>query len=431
MAFACCQCITPVLLLFVIGFGILPCHSVNITVRNSADKICIYADMMINFTVQYQTITNKTRNATLQVPDDVITNGSFCGNESSMPLLKISFGKSYEHYWSISFTNTTSSYKGHELTFAYNISDKDTFPDAKEEGIKVVLQNDTMDYVPLNEIYRCNSVDVIYVSEVFQIFWNVHLQAFVDNGTISTKEFVCKADISSTTAAPTTAAHTTTPAANTTTPAANTTTPAANATTVPVTTAAPTSSPPVKPDTGKYNVTGKGGDICLLATVGLQLSYSSSTNKTDTRILNINPNLTQASGSCNESGRAVLTLTDGGKFVEFTFAILIQVCVDPFSGGNDSLNYWQASVGSSYMCNKEQRIVVTENITLSTFSLQVQPFSVTKGNFSKAEECSTDKDNYIVPIAVGVALGGLIIIVIVAYIIGRRRSKAAGYEQFS
>lgn len=47
-----------------------------------------------------------------------------------------------------------------------------------------------------------------------------------------------------------------------------------------------------------------------------------------------------------------------------------------------------------------------------------------------AEDCSSDKENYIVPIAVGVALAVLVIIVLVAYLIGRSRNRSAGYEQF-
>ena len=44
------------------------------------------------------------------------------------------------------------------------------------------------------------------------------------------------------------------------------------------------------------------------------------------------------------------------------------------------------------------------------------------------QECSTDaKTNSIVPIAVGAALAGLVVIVLIAYLIGRRRNRK-GYE---
>lgn len=53
-----------------------------------------------------------------------------------------------------------------------------------------------------------------------------------------------------------------------------------------------------------------------------------------------------------------------------------------FSEGNTNLSLWEAAVGSSYMCNKEQNYTITSFLTLYTFNLQVQPFGVKKGIFS-------------------------------------------------
>lgn len=49
---------------------------------------------------------------------------------------------------------------------------------------------------------------------------------------------------------------------------------------------------------------------------------------------------------------------------------------------------------------------------------------------SLAEECQADEDSYLVPIVVGVALLVLILIVLLAYFIGRKRNMATGYESF-
>jgi lysosomal-associated membrane protein 1/2 len=50
--------------------------------------------------------------------------------------------------------------------------------------------------------------------------------------------------------------------------------------------------------------------------------------------------------------------------------------------------------------------------------------------FSTAvSECpADDESNSVVPIAVGAALAGLVVIVLIAYLIGRRRSRRQGYE---
>ena len=43
------------------------------------------------------------------------------------------------------------------------------------------------------------------------------------------------------------------------------------------------------------------------------------------------------------------------------------------------------------------------------------------------EECQLDENSMLIPIAVGGALAGLVLIVLIAYLIGRKRSHA-GYQ---
>lgn len=48
-----------------------------------------------------------------------------------------------------------------------------------------------------------------------------------------------------------------------------------------------------------------------------------------------------------------------------------------------------------------------------------------------AEDCQDDTtESWLVPIAVGVALTLLVLIVLVAYFIGRKRNQGTGYEHF-
>uniref|UniRef100_A0A8D8RWG1 Lysosome-associated membrane glycoprotein 5 n=1 Tax=Cacopsylla melanoneura TaxID=428564 RepID=A0A8D8RWG1_9HEMI len=76
-----------------------------------------------------------------------------------------------------------------------------------------------------------------------------------------------------------------------------------------------------------------------------------------------------------------------------------------------------------------------QNVTLplATFNLthfQFEAFTHTSHNaFGAAVECAGDAyiTPDIVPIAVGVALAALVAVVLVAYVIGRRRSNASGY----
>jgi len=48
--------------------------------------------------------------------------------------------------------------------------------------------------------------------------------------------------------------------------------------------------------------------------------------------------------------------------------------------------------------------------------------------FFVAIDCPADDSSDVVPIAVGAALAGLVVIVLLAYLIGRRRARARGYQ---
>lgn len=53
-----------------------------------------------------------------------------------------------------------------------------------------------------------------------------------------------------------------------------------------------------------------------------------------------------------------------------------------FSFANNNLSYWDAPLGSSYMCNKEQTVSVSGEFQINTFDLRVQPFNVKDGKYS-------------------------------------------------
>lgn len=78
------------------------------------------------------------------------------------------------------------------------------------------------------------------------------------------------------------------------------------------------------------------------------------------------------------------------------------------------------------------------NDTVYFSHVQFEPFRnpATKGKdektrlvFSVADVCEQDRAvSDVVPIAVGIALAALVVIVVIAYIIGRRRARQRGYQ---
>ncbi|XP_016310356.1 lysosome-associated membrane glycoprotein 2 isoform X3 [Sinocyclocheilus anshuiensis] len=239
----------------------------------------------------------------------------------------------------------------------------------------------------------------------------------------------------STTVPPTTPHHNTT---NSTTEAP--TTAHSNATTAP--TPPPTSPPVPNPTVGNYSVKSDNVTVCLLAKMGLQFSFKMSENASfQTLNLDPSPNVTEVSGACGSGGNdSSLVLKSEEITVHFIFtnvsqkfrlhALMLSVNLangNVFNASNNNLSLWEASVGSSYMCKKEQSYNITDKLTINTFELQVQPFAVQNNKFNTAHECSMDDTSLLIPIIVGAALAGLIFIVVIAYVIGRRRTYV-GYQ---
>ncbi|XP_016423336.1 lysosome-associated membrane glycoprotein 2-like isoform X2 [Sinocyclocheilus rhinocerous] len=240
----------------------------------------------------------------------------------------------------------------------------------------------------------------------------------------------------STTEPPTTPHHNMT---NSTTEAP--TTAHSNATTAP--TPPPTSPPVPNPTVGNYSVKSDNVTVCLLAKMGLQFSFKMSENASfQTLNLDPSPNVTEVSGACGSGGNdSSLVLKSEEITVHFIFtnvsqkfrlhALMLSVNLakgNVFNASNNNLSLWEASVGSSYMCKKEQSYNITDKLTINSFELQVQPFAVQNNKFNTAEECFLDSDlSFLVPIAVGVALSFLIILVLISYLIGRRKSRT-GYQ---
>ncbi|XP_034453777.1 lysosome-associated membrane glycoprotein 2 isoform X2 [Hippoglossus hippoglossus] len=398
-------------------------HGVEVNVTDKEGKLCLYANLMVNFSVSYPA-GEKIDTVEFELPSEVTTNGSECGATSST--LKLNFGDGRS--WSVNFTMDGNVYQADYITFSYNLSDTTVFPSSGSNETASVTVKSQITNVGVDTCYSCNSKDMILTDMVNMTLSSVLIQAFVSEGNKSENITSCSAD------QPVTSPPPTTQGTNATTPA-----PVTNATSTappPTTTPTPTLPPP---NTGKYSVNSDNTTVCLLADFGLRISIKQGETYQE---MNLEPNKTTASGSCgvNSSELQLVSSTmtimltfinDTAKFrlhaVNFTAKTGSGV---DFNAVNTNLTLWEAAIGSSYMCNKEQNYTITNLLSFYTFNLRVQPFGIAKGVFNTAEECKTDVDSFLVPIAVGVALLVLIVIVLLAYFIGRKRNMSTGYESF-
>nr|BAC33265.1 unnamed protein product [Mus musculus] len=413
------MCLSPVkgakLILIFLFLGAVQSNALIVNLTDSKGT-CLYAEWEMNFTITYETTNQTNKTITIAVPDKATHDGSSCGDDRNSAKIMIQFG--FAVSWAVNFTKEASHYSIHDIVLSYNTSDSTVFPGAVAKGVHTVKNPENFK-VPLDVIFKCNSVLTYNLTPVVQKYWGIHLQAFVQNGTVSKNEQVCEEDQTPTTVAP--IIHTTAPSTTTTlTP-----------------TSTPTPTPTPTPTVGNYSIRN-GNTTCLLATMGLQLNI---TEEKVPFIFNINPATTNFTGSCQPQSAQLRLNNSQIKYLDFIFAVknekrfyLKEVNVymylangSAFNISNKNLSFWDAPLGSSYMCNKEQVLSVSRAFQINTFNLKVQPFNVTKGQYSTAQECSLDDDTILIPIIVGAGLSGLIIIIVIAYLIGRRKTYA-GYQ---
>ncbi|XP_034048723.1 lysosome-associated membrane glycoprotein 1a [Thalassophryne amazonica] len=404
--------------LIISWIAVLGCtQAVTLEVREG-NSTCIKAELSASMSIPYNT-SSSTRTVQVFLPNSttVDASSSSCGGDGRDPWLVAVFGDG--HALGLSFSTNGSLYSVANLMLQYNLSDASVFPQANRSDVVTVVSTSVGIWANINTTYRCLHSSSFRVGGSTVTFSNMRLEAYMPRNDLSPNESICVADQGTTLAPPTTASTTVAPP--------------------------PTPPSPGTPDRGAYSVKNNG-TVCLLAQMGLQLnvSYSvQSQNKTIREIMNLNPNLTIASGSCGASSATLVLTQEQTTTLTFTFTLnstskkyhlsgltLLANWSDmtaPFSAGSSSLDYLQSSLGHSYMCNTVQMLVVGPTFSLNTFRLQVQPFDVTAGKFATAEDCQMVGDQMIIPIVVGAALAGLVLIVLIAYLIGRKRSHA-GYQ---
>jgi len=275
-----------------------------------------------------------------------------------------------------------------------------------------------------------------------------------------------------TNASTTTTPTTTTTASNTTTSASTTTSttpttpttkdPTSTTTTGTTTAVPPTPAPFPKPDIGTWNVTDTNvNKTFILAEMAVQLNITYDTVKNEAKhaILVIPKNATATGTFGNDTQSLNITwLNEDNQTNHFIIFFLknntenrymirnITVSVTPakkeFPGFKDNATIvlysnkteFSTPLHKSYRCAKEQTFDLMKSgsnetsgaVTLS--HVQLEAFHEKRDAlFDTAEDCEKSSSSDVVPIAVGCALVGLVAIVLIAYLVGRRRSQTRGY----
>ncbi|XP_015522414.1 lysosome-associated membrane glycoprotein 1 [Neodiprion lecontei] len=222
-----------------------------------------------------------------------------------------------------------------------------------------------------------------------------------------------------------------------------------------------TPTPVPTPEIGKW-IVNETNETCIIVKMAVQfnVTYITTDHKSDFLVLDLPVNETQVKGVCgaskdieqnitiswlttpNSTTQNNLTLHFRKNITKNQYSLHdLQVDLAPENFPyltNSSMsfehrsNQFTTGLSNSYRCLKIQTLNLTkeDNKTVGEIkvsNLQFQAFhSGSATSFGFAEDCAFDTPD-IVPIAVGCALALLVVIVLIAYLVGRRRSQARGY----
>lgn len=264
--------------------------------------------------------------------------------------------------------------------------------------------------------------------------------------TTSTSSTTTSTTTPSTTSTTSTTTEATTTTASTTTPAPSTTTPA------------PSPAPLPPPDFRKWTY-GDKNQTCVIVQLAVQLNvtYKNVADKDTNVLYNIPANDTKViAGSCatvnqsitvqwGQQSQMMLQFTANETVQQFMLSEIYlainasDVAADAKANQTLKLyhinNDFATALSMSYHCNKLQTIGFTnaidgKDIVVNATISHVQLEAFHKQNtdqFSTARDCEAIDTPDIVPIAVGCALAGLVVVVLIAYLVGRRRAQNSGY----
>ncbi|XP_072049599.1 lysosome-associated membrane glycoprotein 1-like isoform X2 [Amphiura filiformis] len=409
--------------------------------------VCIIAQLDADLSVMYTKNDSSMGNATVNLPETatVDTSNSKCGSTTDPAVLVLVFGPNYLRH---EFTLKDKTYSVSRVEASF-LHDATLFPDSQQAGMNVTytgVPSDPVFQSTSDMAYKCNSGEF---SQLNGTIWNVtysnvKVQPFgVVNDTFS-QENECAADQATTTVMTT--------SMNATTGM----TTAMNSTTVmtTITTMMPTT---VMPPAGDWTFADANG-TCLNMTFSAKFSikYWMTTNKENTSEVNLPKEASPTLSTCNSTD-ANFTLT---FFDDWSLSMIFHRPDNQTKNSYTTTNYTltyvmddhflnpvlagqkimvfsentgiEADNGKYYKCDSTVK-VKADNATTNFSEMELQPFAQdAKNNGTRGgsfTECPADSEiSNIVPIAVGCALAGLVIIVLIAYLIGRSRSSRQGYQ---
>ncbi|XP_071757790.1 lysosome-associated membrane glycoprotein 3 isoform X3 [Centroberyx gerrardi] len=199
------------------------------------------------------------------------------------------------------------------------------------------------------------------------------------------------------------------------------------------------------PVIGAYTMKTPAGKPCLKATMGVEYIVI---EKKKPWYFDLDPTRVTTSGYCGKEAAVLsLTLPDNAASLQFTFKkegnvsyvtgltahiSPLPVCkgcaskIYPGVVANDKL--FKANYGRSFKCNSQSEFVMAAELRIKLVPLQIQAFTLPKGEYGQEVECWADFNKRVIPIIIGAAVVGLILIAVLTFLVIKDRRRQ-GYER--
>lgn len=212
----------------------------------------------------------------------------------------------------------------------------------------------------------------------------------------------------------------------------------------------------------------KSGNFCVVLQAGVRLNFNYTYDKNKTKEFSIdlavpyqNGTFENVTGTCGKDIQSIMlpvndregwnvtltfNLTKDTKYQEIILAsVIVNYREDnktfpmsdsnkTFTASQTNMTIWNTPNGQGFWCHKSEDIDFKQKLALTQIQLsnmKVEAFrkkNTTDIDPYKYTQCEQDNEmGNIVPIAVGAALGALVLIVLIAYLVGRKRN-IRGYE---
>nr|XP_020509092.1 lysosome-associated membrane glycoprotein 3 [Labrus bergylta] len=196
------------------------------------------------------------------------------------------------------------------------------------------------------------------------------------------------------------------------------------------------------PPIGVYTLKTLAGIPCIKAKMGVVFIVIEK----KTSYLSLDPTRVRVNGYCGKKTAVLcLTLPNNAASLQFVFKqnktlfsvtkLFAHLTTLPPNHGRLNKTYsgitqeelFSTATGKSFKCNSESLFLMSSQLNIKLVPLQVQAFTLNKGEFGKDVECWADFNKRVIPIVIGAVVVCIILIVVITFLVIRDR-RTEGYE---